>query len=515
MKYRCVDTAEFMYPDIYEYVSGSDRIDVLSARNSYACGQILFTETAGETLDIRTVGFDTELYEMVAIHVEGNEKLDETNICAHQPERYAPYDIYDCIKPMKEGKISVKNGVCALYFTKRIEEDAECGVIEGTIIAGKPGEADYAEIPVRIEISSVVVPEETMNMIMGYSQENVCKYHHVRYASDEFWKLDTAYLKMLRRMHQNMLYCPMPYPIKTGENKYEFDFSGMEVFMRRAIELGYRHFNFGIGFRESWTGSTIMVGGMPSMSFECYCYLAQMLPKLVDFLKEHGWIDCLYLGIADEPNEYNATEFRALCSLVRKFAPEIKLMDAMSFGPVHGAIDIWVPLNLEYQIHRTEIETFRSYGDDIWFYDCCGPRGGGFINRFLDYPLISTRYHFWAGYLYNLNGYLHWAANNYMPGQNPFEQSCPEHHNADQMLFLPPGDTHIMYPGEGEPWMSVRMENYRASAEEFEMFKLLAKTDKEKADTICQSVCRSFSDVDYDVRNFRKARNELIRALEK
>ena len=508
MKYVCIDPTMFVYPDIAEYAGSSDAISVLTPRGSYACAQILFTDVPGDTLSVDTEGISAELYEMVSVHVERNEGLDENNARPHQPERKAPFDVYDCLKPVNNGTLSAKNGVCGLYLAVKIERDAQPGVISGSVRAGG------ISVPVTVEISPVTVPEESLVMILGYSRGKVCSYHHVEENSPEFERLDTAYLKMLRRTHQNMLYCPKPRSVPLGENRWDFDFSEMERFMTKAISLGFTRFNFGLGFRQSWSKSTILVNEMPSMSFECYCYLAQLLPRLVGFLREHDWLDRLILGIADEPNNANATEYRALCSLVRKFAPELRLLDAMSFGPVHGAVDIWIPLNAEYQTHRTEIETFRTYGDEIWFYDCCTPRGGDYINRFLDYPLLATRYHFWAGYLYHLTGYLHWAANNYMPGQDPFVQSCPEHHNADSMCYLPAGDTHIMYPGDGEPWMSVRLENQRASAEEYELLCLLAEKDQEKADTICRSVCRSFSDVTYDPTAFRSARNALIRALE-
>lgn len=311
-----------------------------------------------------------------------------------------------------------------------------------------------------------------------------------------------------------MLYCPAPTTKALGDNKYDISFTEMEAFFEKAISLGYRCFNWGLGFRKSWDESTILINGMESMSFECYCYLAQLLPALEAWLKSKGWQDKFILGVSDEPNEANAMEYRALCGLIRKLAPSLRLMDAMTFGPVHGAIDIWIPMNCEYQKHREEIETFRKYGDEIWFYTCCGPRGDKPINRFMDYPLLSTRYLFWAGYRYNLPGYLHWAANNYQPGQDPFKVSCPEHHNADHVLFLPPGDTHIMYPGDNAPWMSIRLEAYRESAEEYELFRLLEKKDKALADSICTSVCREFDDVDYSVSAFRAARTALIRALE-
>lgn len=62
--------------------------------------------------------------------------------------------------------------------------------------------------------------------------------------------------------------------------------------------------------------------------------------------------------------------------------------------------------------------------------------------------------------------------------------------------------------------MSVRLEAYRASAEEYELLSLLSKTNKEKADEICRLVCREFDDVDYDPKAFKAARNKLIRAIE-
>ena len=508
MRYTCVNTAEFLYPDITKYESSSDCIKVLSPKGSYACGQILFYEVNGDTLEIKFEGLSPDVYEMVPVFVDKNYGLDETNSSPHIPERKAPYYVYDCVKPIENTLKADENGVCAVYFSLKIPSDAETGFINGKVLAGD------IEIPVEIEVSKVTVPEESLLMLQGYNRFAVCEYHHVDKNSAEFDRLDTEYLKMLRRMRQNMLYCPVPKVTKIGENEYDISFDEMEKFIDKARSLGFKGFNFGLGFRRSWKESAIIIYGLESMSFECYCLLAQLLPKLEKFVKDKGLENDFILGVADEPNDANAMEYRALCGLIRKLAPSIRLLDAMSFGPVHGAIDVWIPLNQEYQRHKKEIDTFRHYGDEIWYYDCCGPRGGKTINRFYDYALLATRYHFWASYRYDLKGYLHWAVNCYQPGQDPFKNSCPEHKNADNVCYLPPGDTHIIYPGENAPWMSVRLEAYRMSAEEYELFRALEKIDKAKADEICLSVCREFDDVDYTIASFNNARNKLIRALE-
>lgn len=47
------------------------------------------------------------------------------------------------------------------------------------------------------------------------------------------------------------------------------------------------------------------------------------------------------------------------------------------------------------------------------------------MNRFLDIPLLKTRFLHWGNYLYKMNGYLHWGLNYYLEGQDPFELTNP------------------------------------------------------------------------------------------
>ncbi|MBO5257175.1 MAG: DUF4091 domain-containing protein, partial [Clostridia bacterium] len=374
---------------------------------------------------------------------------------------------------------------------------------------------DGTDIPLNLKIYRAVLPDETMKMIIGYNAGTCAKYHDVALYSDEYFKLEEQYLAMLRRMHQNMMYTGGIKKTLVGENKWEFDFTEFVAQVKRYEKAGMKYFNApSVGWRQSWSASTILLNGtIPAMSYEGYCYLTQYLPALRDVLKENGWLDRFVMGVADEPNDANCTEFRALCGLIRKIVPEIRLIDAMSYGNLHGALDIWVPLNAEYDRHRAELESLRAAGDEIWHYVCCGPREPGYINRFMDYPLLSTRYLHWGNYKYDLTGFLHWAANYYQPGQDPFTLNCPEHHNTDSVCYLPAGDTHIIYPGKGEPWLSIRLEAERESAEEYELLRELAKTDKAKADELCGNVFRSFKDVEYDVAKFTANKKALLEAL--
>ncbi len=550
MRYIVVDSAEFTYPDQMNYPSAAKTVTVEAPRGGWATFQILldglhadhrrenwlpesiyndpavreqaeigFPRMGGVSVKTE-LSLPVEWYSLVPVTVERNHGLNPDAYKPHFPERVAPYRVYDCLRPF-DGTLDVGVGdgrnpdtaIGGLYGAIRVPEDAEAGEYTASVEITAGGET--LSIPLQLTVYKAVLPRESLKIIQGYSADRVAKYHGVEYGSEEFNELDDAYIKLLRRMRQNMMYTGGVKVTEVEKNKYEFDFSVMEAKMRRQLAQGMQYFNGpSVGWRQSWQGSTILLNGkIPSMSYEGYCYLSQYLPALHDMLEKNGWLDRFVMGIADEPNDHNATEFRALCGLVRKFVPDIRLIDAMSYGNLHGALDIWVPLNAEYDRHRTEIETLRANGDEIWHYVCCVPRRDEYINRLMDYPLLATRYLFWGNYAYNLTGYLHWASNCYQPGQDPFRLNCPEHHNTDSVCYLPSGDTHLIYPGEDGPWMSIRGEAQRESVEEYEMLCVLAKSDKTKADAICARVFRSFRDVEYDVSAFRAARRELLEAL--
>lgn len=513
MKYVVVSSSEFTYPDRTEYVSSSRIADVFTARGTYATFQVLFTECVSDMLPISIEGLPdgvtSELYTLRSVMVEQNQGITEEQRQPHYPERVAPYRIYDCLRTF-DGTLDLTDGRGGIYVALKAEKDSRPGLYDRIVL--KAGELC---IPVKLEIFSAVLPEETLTMINGFSERAVCRFHHVEYLSEEYLALEKKYLAMLRRLHQNMMYVGGCQVSELGNNEYSFDFTEMIDEIRRYREAGMKYFDItSVGHRKSWSESTIYLNrGFESMSYEGYRYLMQYLPALKKVLEENGWLDSSVMGVADEPNPANATEYRALCGLIHRIVPEIRLCDAMSYGNLHGALDIWIPLNAEYDQHQEALETFREGGSEIWHYVCCGPRGGGYINRFMDYPLLSTRYLHWGNYKYNLTGYLHWAANCYQPGQDPFEQNCPEHHNADAVCFLPAGDTHLIYPGTDGPWMSIRLEAQREGAEDYELLKALAEKDKLEADRICAECFTSFREVSYDVNSVIRAKRELLSAL--
>ena len=519
MNYTVVSSSEWMYPDVFEYATAGKTMACHAARGGYLAAQVQLTGLAGGHLSIScemegaAAAFEMEFYEMVPVFVEGSapEAADPKPL---YPNRAGAFYVYDCLKPLG-GSCEAMDGAAGLYFSAKVPRDCAPGMYTGKLKLHVGGA--MLEIPVEFRVHKAILPPETLKFTNWYNPYIMAKYHNTEMGGEEYKRLDLLYHRMMRRSHQNLLRVDGGIEVKeTGENQYEFDFTGFEAYVKAALQLGFTHFQMpAIGGRKSWSESTIYVygGKLPCLSYEGYAYLSQYLGALGEVLRQGGWMDMFYLSIADEPNEPNAVEYRALCGVARHLLPGVKLFDAMSHGPFYGSLDVYVPLNSEYEQHRDEFERFRGGGDELWHYVCCHPRKEGYINRFMDYPLLATRYLFWGNYKYGLTGYLHWALNQYQPGQDPFTQNCPEHHNADSVCFLPPGDTHVVYPGEGEPWMSMRLEAQRESAEEYEMLKALAEKDRAAADGICAKCFRGFNDVENDPAAFDRARVELLEAL--
>jgi hypothetical protein len=94
--------------------------------------------------------------------------------------------------------------------------------------------------------------------------------------------------------------------------------------------------------------------------------------------------------IWDEVADSGALEYIRRSEIIKKYMPDIKIIEATSSQKIVDAIDVWVPLhsnlckNLEFYKER------QAAGEEVWHYTCCGPVGT-WANRFLKNPLIHMR----------------------------------------------------------------------------------------------------------------------------
>lgn len=527
MNARVFSPNEWVYADTDPATGSAGPVHLFAARGGRTACQVL-AESSGYAGPVRfravtDAGIGpppVEVFELRDVKVEKNTGL--TGFVARENEdpseyvtRRAPFRVFDAMRPAPDGACEVRNGKIAAYLSWRIPADAEPGTVCGRILVETANGG--TEIPLTLHVSPAIVPDPgRLQVTNWFSLDNMASRHGLEQGSEAHWAMIGRYADLMRRGRQNHFWVPLRTVgiARRDDGRYVFDFSRVERLVTLFLDRGFTVIEGGhVGSRRHFGDAAFVLSidsEIPATGPEGYAFLAQYLPAWREFLRERGWLDRLIQYVGDEPIDSSAQDYRVLAGIVRKFLPGVPLIDAVERPGLGGAVDIWVPKNSYYQGHREEFERHRSFGDTLWFYTCCIP-GGKFTNRLLDMPLLRTRYLHWGNYRYALDGYLHWGFNHYKSSQDPFEENAPAHGEGGT-TNLPPGDTHIVYPGPDSPWPSVRLEAMAMGVEDYELLRIVAAARPDLADSICSSVFHAFDDVEEDPELFDAAHRRLLQA---
>ena len=169
-------------------------------------------------------------------------------------------------------------------------------------------------------------------------------------------------------------------------------------------------------------------------------------------------------------------------------------------------VDLFIPEFDVFEDERTFFEKLLDRPDkEIWGY-CCGyPNDSWYLNRFIDRPAIHSRLIGWATYSRRLNGFLHYGYSFW----HKTSQFYPFSINKDAMFK---GDCMMVYPSpeDNSYRISVRYINIRDGAQDFELFRLAEKADREKAIALLRSIAAGYKDFDTDEGHFLEAREKLL-----
>jgi hypothetical protein len=240
-------------------------------------------------------------------------------------------------------------------------------------------------------------------------------------------------------------------------------------------------------------------------SAEADAFYARFFPALVAHLKAKGWLSIYMQHLADEPIAQNIASYRAMAALARKYAPELRIIEACHTKDLTGSIDIWVPqlnfLHTDYAHYQAR----QKAGEEVWFYTCVFPQGE-YANRFLEQPLIKTRLLHWINFRYGATGYLHWGYNQWT-ADSPFTHTTRPHGGPP---YLPAGDPWIVYPGKDGPLDSIRFEAMRDGIADYALLEALAAKDAPAARELAQKLILDFDRYNTDTAAFRAVRHELL-----
>jgi len=525
---RVISVNEWVYPDIFDYASASNEIRLDTPRGSFAACQIMIHGTqAGQPIRVEYTGALSapECFRMLDVYVEKNtasidDYRKDTPKTAVFCSREAPFRVCDCLQSFDQGGNITEGNVTALYLAFPVPVDAVPGVCDGDVKIEIGDEA--ISIPCTINVHKAVVPEKGRMLMTNWICTSIAKRYGVEEKSDEWYRIYRQFIRLMCRCRQTHMRIGLNDIVitQTAPGIYEFDFTRIKRTIEETIAAGMPGIELG-----HLTGKDYNLQGayflfyqpegrlIPAASAEGYRFLAQFLPKWTAFLKENGWYDLARQHIGDEPMDHQANDYRAICCTVRKFMPGMRFFDAVSSVELRGAVDSWVPLNQHYQEHREVYEEFRELGDELWQYTCCFPVGK-WLNRFLDMELLRPRLLYYGNYRYDLKGFLHWAFAGWADNQIDLREHSHGIIN-DGTTFLPPGDTHICYPGnENGPWMSMRAELTRLGIEDCELLWQIGEKNRALADELCTNVMRSFDDYTLDVAVFEENHRRILDAAD-
>lgn len=439
-----------------------------------------------------------------------------------------------------------KGEVQPLWITVPVRQEATPGIYKGTVsVSGLVNnkkhtwEKDFfiRVYPVTLGKSPLLISNwsaHTSPAVLGYLNNN----EDVELYSPLYWELLEMHAEIMASHRQNMVRLfPIWRTLYTyKDGNYSFDFNRfdkeVEIFKNAGalewIEGGHIAWRTG-DFRSAFfvevpvpddeesrklPASPNPVKAENGVRFvllhvedpRTQNFLTQFLPALKEHLEKKGWLDHYMQHIADEPTQQNAASYAEISKYIRRYMPGVKLMDAVTTSKeLAGTIDVWIPL-LSVLHHDYEFyKQLQDNGKDVWFYTCVSPRGN-YANRFIEQPLIQTRYLHWINYKYGVTGYLHWGLNFWIKDQLHADQSR-DHKR------LPAGDNCVIYPGYKRLYTSIRFETMRDGIDDYQLLKMLEEKDPAKAKSLVDSVILNFNHYDESIWFFRNLRKRLLEAL--
>ncbi len=414
-----------------------------------------------------------------------------------------------------------------IWITVKVPEDTPAGTYRGTLaVTGKIAGKDVsARQPLEIKVYKATVKRPRLWVTNWFSMTSAHMDIHPKPESAEYYALLRRYARNMADHRQNVALIPVLSLTRFTAGRdggLEMDFTRFDRWVTIFKEAGVigriegGHFAgrrggftgpFVVGIRRIENGKITSTRVDPTSS-QAHRFYGQFLPALVGHLREKGWLDGYMQHLGDEPIPTNARSYRAMAGLVRKYAPELKIIDACLMSRMAGAMDVWVPqlnlLHYDYELFRKR----QRAGDEVWFYTCVFPQAP-YANRFIEQRLLTMRLLHWINYRYGATGYLHWGYNHGW-GKNPFKHTTRKHTFPD---YLPAGDMCIVYPGKDGPLDSIRHEAMRDGIVDHELLSMLAERDPAASKRLAEKHILDFDKYNTDVETFRATRRELLERL--
>jgi len=417
-----------------------------------------------------------------------------------------------------------------VWITIKVPLDAPAGIYRGEIrvSAAADGKPVTASLPLAIRVYPVAVARSRLWVTNWFQISSFPGKGDLKADSDACWAMLRRYARNMADHLQNVV---MISPLNLAEykarpdGKLDIDFSRfdrwVDIFTQEGVigrieggHIGGRaagwESQFVVNIRRIRDGKVESASVAPDSS-EADTFFSQAMPALVKHLRQKGWLDRYVQHLADEPIPMNVGTYRAMADMIRRHAPELRVIEACHAKDLVGAVQIWVPQLNFFHKDYAHYRQRQQAGAELWFYTCLGPQGE-YANRFIEQPLIKTRLLHWINFRYGATGYLHWGYNHW-GNHDPYRQLAIPWDGGAQ--HLPAGDAWIVYPGKEGPLDSIRFEAMRDGIVDYELLSRLAERDAAAAKNLAERHIIDFDRYECDVPAFRATRHKLLELLSK
>ena len=520
-----VDELEPLYPDSKAgEVAMAEPLRIDAARGSIAGVHILLQDVPPDvSLEVEATGPPAwpaaamRFHRLLDVPVENNSGLSsrtEKWDGKQNPHviRRAPFRIYEVLQPLEPKALTGTSALALAAQIDGIPADAKPGDYEMNIVIRAGTQSITKPFVLRVHAATVPpIGMDTLRYTNWYSEGNMLRGSGAAPDSEEFWGILDRYAAMMAKGRQNTFRLPL---------RFEADADGRitlnEAPMKRMIAVFERH---GICYVEGGdpvqekNGKLVTrCGKHPVQSPEGSAEIVESLARLGEFITREKLQDRWFQHIKDEPGGHLTKDYKVVADLIHRHLPGIPVLEATVTRDLVGAVNIWCPAVDEYQRHRDFYEQRRKLGDQCWVYTCLTP-AGPWVNRLIDMERLRQVYIGWGAARFGTTGFLHWGLNRFVG--DPFKQSVVDHPAAPgSNNQLPAGDTHILYPGPGQPWSSTRFEAQRIGFEDRELLRQLEARDPARCRRLIASVFRGYDDYETEVGAYRFAKRRLLEAVD-
>lgn len=393
----------------------------------------------------------------------------------------------DILDPIKSLDMPARTSR-AVWVTMNVPADAEPGRYVGRIGILAEGQKRL-DFVFELEVMPLTLPAPSdwaFHLDLWQNPFAIARWHGVSLWSDEHFRLMEPYWTMLAEAGQKCLTVSLfHYPwgsqvyddfeamiiwTRKADGSWEYDFSVLDKYVAFAERIGLddyincysmipwnNRFRYIDGATGDWKELETKPGEL--------AYEAHWAPFLKAFQKHaqrKGWEGRLTIALDERPEK----DVLIARSILRKYAPSIRLASATNHSPKRFELDDWSPY-IENPVDPDVVHKRNENPEFVTtFYVCCFPERP---NTFTYSPPTESA---WMG-LYaaanNRDGFLRWAFNSW--NENPFHDTkyWAQKWNA--------GDCFLIYPG---PRSSIHFERLREGIVDYEKIRILRQTAKKQ-----------------------------------